>query len=93
MIGRSQIGTTGTLIHDVEQEDSLLAVILELLQILGLLYRGAPNLQELDFVGCQGLGDFLHEVRELYEDEDTLIFRNLFPRVVVSMSVSDTAQM
>ena len=79
MIGRRQVRTRSALVHHVQQEHALLAVVLELFQILALLRRRALDLEELDVVGVERFRDLFHEVRELNEHENAFVGRDALP--------------
>lgn len=72
MAGGGQISTAGALVHDVQQKHPFFAVVLEELEVLALLMRGTPDLQEGDLMVRKGLRNFLHEIRELHKDKDTI---------------------
>jgi hypothetical protein len=81
----SQVGSTRTFIHYIQQQDALIAAILEFLQGLGFCICRATDLQKLDFMMCQRLCYFLHEIRKLHKNQCSL-FPNFFPKVgVVAM--------
>lgn len=80
MVGRCQVCTTCALVHDVEKKHTFLAVVLEFLQVLAFLMSGSLDFEILDLVIAQSFRDFLHQIRELNEEENTLILRNIFPR-------------
>ena len=79
VIGGREVRAARALIHDVQEEHTLLAVVLELLQVLALHRRGTLDLEEGDLVRGEGLGDFGGEVGELNEDENALIFGDGLP--------------
>ena len=79
MIRPSEIRSARTFIRHIQKQNSFFRVILELLEVLGLLRCAALDFKELDLVRSEGLRNFLHEVRELYEDENTLMVENPFP--------------
>ena len=79
VVGGGEVRAARALVHHVQQKHALLAVVLELLEILALHGRRALDLQERDLVRLQRLRDFGGKIRELDEDEDTLILRNLVP--------------
>lgn len=74
MVGRRQIGSTCALIHDVQQKHPFFAVILEEFEVLALLVRSSPDLQEGDLMIREGLGNLLHEIWELHKDKDAIFF-------------------
>ena len=79
VVGGREVRPAGALVHDVQEEDALLAVVLELLEVLALHGGRALNLEEGDAVRLERFGDLRGEVGELNEDEDTLILRDGFP--------------
>ena len=68
MIRPSEIRSARTFIRHIQKQNSFFRVILELLEVLGLLRCAALDFKELDLVRSEGLRNFLHEVRELHED-------------------------
>ena len=78
VVGTREVGATRALIHDVEKQDTLVRVVLVLLEGLGSLGCGSFDLEVLNLGRIEGLADLLHEIGELNEDQDTLILRNAF---------------
>ena len=76
VVGIGEVGATRTLVHDVQQEHALLAVVLELLEVLALHRCRAFDLEEGNLVGSECFSDLGGKVRELDEDEDTLVLGN-----------------
>ena len=65
MIRRCKVRAARALVHDVQQEHPLLAVFLELLEILALHGRRALDVEERNLVLSKGLGDLSGEIGEV----------------------------
>ena len=79
VVGDSQVGTAGALVHDVKKEDTSVVPILVRLKGLGSRCRRSFDLEIIDFVRLQRGSDLLHQVRELNEDQDSFIGWDLLP--------------
>jgi hypothetical protein len=59
MVNRSQVSAAGALASNIEKEDPLDAVVLVLLKVLALYRCATTNVEELDFMSFESLGDFI----------------------------------
>ena len=79
VVSDGQVCTAGALVHDVEKEDASVVPILVRLKGLGSRCRRSFDLEIIDFLRLQRGSDLLHQVRELNEDQDSFIGRDLLP--------------
>ena len=79
MIGRREVCPARALVHDVQQEHPLLAIVLEFLKILALDGRGALDFEKSNLVCLQSLRDLGSQVGKLDEDESALVLGDLVP--------------
>ena len=79
VVGDGQVGTAGTLVHDVEKKDTSIVPILVRLKGLGSHRRRSFDLEIFDLMCLQRGSDLLHQVLELNKDQDPFLSRDLFP--------------
>lgn len=79
VVGDGQVGTAGALVHDVEKKDASIVPVLIRLESLGSRCRRSFDFEIVDLVRLQRGSNLLHQVRELNEDQDPLVGRNLLP--------------
>ena len=73
---RDDLRSAGALISHIKQEDTLRFCTLECLEIFTLHRRSAFDLQEWYLFGGECFVNFLHQVRELDENQDSFLRRD-----------------
>ena len=79
MIGTGKVGSCSLFIHDVEDQNTSGAFVLELVQALAHLDRRPFDLDVLNFLVIECGGELLNQIGELNENQNAVFLWDLIP--------------